>query len=592
MSKSHVPQRYRAEVDNRVREHEKIVHRQDRKTKRERSTRRATGVSKLLGDVLRQTDPQQFAVVTSEEAQQSAHSEVVSGQSPSPVYSTAYAEAFRPDDDGRPDPLFMEPCRVDISFVEDSGETISRERVTVNVPVDVIDRNVPDSVNVDVSAIDLPEGWELSARQNHKVVAKVTSTKTDNLVAHAQVTISPKSSPVTTKPTTNTPAPISGTTRDVSSTVTRRVEYVYGDDVVHEHVESFTFTGTARGDEVTWRTDRHVFAAVQQPHDPMYVVDQAAPDVTVTPDDEGEVKQVVILSSRYTTEPVEHNITVAVELLIGTARYSRDPYTVTVEVPVVNDVNGSGESVSDPEGYIARHISDIVAENDGLEVTGSRYDDVTDTVHVTAVPPTRDNLLYPPREDEVVDADEDDDVYAIDVYPAGFISHCTKDTFDPVDKRELDLFTDLANRVNHMVVEKINQARREHDLSDLAVVNIPPPPAVMGESPALSQLTWEWAVDAMLKKHIGRTRELSKVIEATGLSYGSEILIPPQAYANGLPFSVMLDKLVGRLDSLVGRPMSIMSEDVAYVVVAPLVRYIKSTGNNVSASMSIVALRP
>ena len=592
MSKSHVPQRYRAEVDNRVREHEKIVHRQDRKTKRERSTRRATGVSKLLGDVLRQTDPQQFAVVTSEEAQQSAHSEVVGGQSPSPVYSTAYAEAFRPDDDGRPDPLFMEPCRVDISFVEDSGETISRERVTVNVPVDVIDRNVPDSVNVDVSALDLPEGWELSARQNHKVVAKVTSTKTDNLVAHAQVTISPKSSPVTTKPTTNTPAPISGTTRDVSSTVTRRVEYVYGDDVVHEHVESFTFTGTARGDEVTWRTDRHVFAAVQQPHDPMYVVDQAAPDVTVTPDDEGEVKQVVILSSRYTTEPVEHNITVAVELLIGTARYSRDPYTVTVEVPVVNDVNGSGESVSDPEGYIARHISDIVAENDGLEVTGSRYDDVTDTVHVTAVPPTRDNLLYPPREDEVVDADEDDDVYAIDVYPAGFISHCTKDTFDPVDKRELDLFTDLANRVNHMVVEKINQARREHDLSDLAVVNIPPPPAVMGESPALSQLTWEWAVDAMLKKHIGRTRELSKVIEATGLSYGSEILIPPQAYANGLPFSVMLDKLVGRLDSLVGRPMSIMSEDVAYVVVAPLVRYIKSTGNNVSASMSIVALRP
>ena len=343
---------------------------------------------------------------------------------------------------------------------------------------------------------------------------------------------------------------------------------------------------------MTWRTERHVFAAVQQPHDPMYVVDQAAPDVTVTPDDEGEVKQVVILSSRYTTEPVEHNITVAVELLIGAARYSRDPYTVTVEVPVVNDVNGSGESVSDPEGYIARHISDIVAENDGLEVTGSRYDDVTDTVHVTAVPPTRDNLLYPPREDEVVNADEDDDIYAIDVYPAGFISHCTKDTFDPVDKRELDLFTDLANRVNHMVVEKINQARREHDLPDLAVVNIPPPPAVMGASPTLSQLAWEWAVDAMLKKHIGRTRELSKVIESTGLSYGSEILIPPQAYADGLPFSVMVDKLVGRLDSLVGRPMSIMSEDVAYVVVAPLVRYIKSTGNNVSASMSIVALRP
>lgn len=592
MSKAHVPQRYRAEVDNRVREHEKVTHRQDRKTKREGSTRRATGVSKLLGDVLRQTDPQQFAVVTSEEAQQSAHSEVVGGQSSSPVYSTAYAEAFRPDDDGRPDPLFMEPCRVDISFVEDSGETVSRKRVTVNVPVDVIDRNVPDSVDVDVSAIDLPDGWELSARQNHKVVAKVTGAKPDNLIARARVTVSPKSSPVPAKPTTNAPARISGATRDVSSTVTRRVEYVYGDDVVHEYVESFTFTGTARGDEVTWRTDRHVFAAVQQPHDPMYVVDQAAPDVTVTPNDEGEVKQVVVLSSRYTTEPVEHHITVAVELLIGTARYSRDPYTVTVEVPVVNDVNGSGESVSDPEGYIARHISDIVAENDGLEVTGSRYDDVTDTVHVTAVPPTRDNLLYPPREDEVVDADEDDDIYAIDVYPAGFISHCTKDTFDPVDKRELDLFTDLANRVNHMVVEKINQARREHDLSDLAVVNIPPPPAVMGASPTLSQLAWEWAVDAMLKKHIGRTRELSKVIESTGLSYGSEILIPPQAYADGLPFSVMVDKLVGRLDSLVGRPMSIMSEDVAYVVVAPLVRYIKSTGNNVSASMSIVALRP
>ena len=462
MSKSHVPQRYRAEVDKRVREHEKIVHRQDRKTKREGSTRRATGVSKLLGDVLRQTDPQQFAVVTSEEAQQSAHSEVVGGQSLSPVYSTAYVEAFRPDDDGHPDPLFMEPCRVDISFVDDSGETVSRERVTVNVPVDVIDRNVPDSVDVDVSAIDLPDGWELSARQNHKVVAKVTGTKPDNLIAHAKVTVSPKSSPVPAKPTTGAPARISGTTRDVSSTVTRRVEYVYGDEVVHEHVESFTFTGTARGDEVTWRTDRHVFNAVQQPHDPMYVVDQAAPDVTVTPDDEGEVKQVVILSSRYTTEPVEHNITVAVELLIGTARYSRDPYTVTVEVPVVNDVNGSGESVSDPEGYIARHISDIVAENDGLEVTGSRYDDVTDTVHVTAVPPTRDNLLYPPREDEVVDADEDDDIYAIDVYPAGFISHCTKDTFDPVDKRELDLFTDLANRVNHMVVEKINQIGRAH----------------------------------------------------------------------------------------------------------------------------------
>ena len=158
MSKSHVPQRYRAEVDKRVREHEKITHRQDRKTKREGSTRRATGVSKLLGDVLRQTDPQQFAVVTSEEAQQSAHSEVVGGQSLSPVYSTAYTEAFRPDDDGHPDPLFMEPCRVDISFVDDSGETVSRERVTVNVPVDVIDRNVPDSVDVDVSAIDLPDG--------------------------------------------------------------------------------------------------------------------------------------------------------------------------------------------------------------------------------------------------------------------------------------------------------------------------------------------------------------------------------------------------------------------------------------------------
>lgn len=592
MSKSHVPQRYRAEVDNRVREHEKVTHRQDRKTKREGSTRRATGVSKLLGDVLRQTDPQQFAVVTSEEAQQSAHSEVVGGQSPSPVYSTAYAEAFRPDDDGRPDPLFMEPCRVDVSFVVDSGETVGRERVTVNVPVDVIDRNVPDSVDVDVSTIDLPEGWELSARQNHKVIAKVTNTTPGNLVAHVKVTVSPKSSPNPTKTETDTPAPISGATRDVSSTVTRRVKYMYGDDVVHENVESFTFTGTARGDEVTWRTDRHVFNAVQQPHDPMYVVDQAAPDVTVTPDDEGVVDQVVVLSSRYTTEPVEHDITVAVELLIGTARYSRDPYTVTVEVPVVNDINGSGESVSDPEGYIARHISDIVAENDGLEVTDSRYDDVTDTVHVTAVPPTRDNLLYPPRGDEEIDTNEGDEVYAIDVYPAGFVSHCTKDTFDPVDKHELELFTDLANRVNDVVVEKINQVRREHDLPDLAVVNIPPPPAVTGESSALSQLTWEWATDAMLKKRIGRTRELSRVIKATGLSYGSEILIPPQAYADGLPFSVMLNKIMDRLDSLVDRPMSIMSEDVTHVVVAPLVRYIKSTGNNVSASMSIVALRP
>src|SRR5699024_6998514 len=149
MSKAHVPQRDRAEVDNRVREHEKDTHRQDRKTKREGPTRRDTGVPKLSGAVLRQTDPQQFAGVTSEEAQQSARSEVVGGQCSSPVYSTAYAEAFRPDDDGRPDPLFMEPCRVDISFVEDSGETVSRERVTVNVPVDVIDRNVPDSVDVD-----------------------------------------------------------------------------------------------------------------------------------------------------------------------------------------------------------------------------------------------------------------------------------------------------------------------------------------------------------------------------------------------------------------------------------------------------------
>src|SRR5699024_7522975 len=96
MSKAHVPQRYRAEVDNRVREHEKVTHRQDRKTKREGSTRRATGVSKLLGDVLRQTDPQQFAVVTSEESQQSAHPEVVGGHSSPPVYSTAYAEPFRP----------------------------------------------------------------------------------------------------------------------------------------------------------------------------------------------------------------------------------------------------------------------------------------------------------------------------------------------------------------------------------------------------------------------------------------------------------------------------------------------------------------
>src|SRR5699024_11549028 len=69
---------------------------------------------------------------------------------------------------------------------------MSRERVTVNLPDDVIDRNLPDSVDVDVSAIDLPDGWELSARQNHKVVAKVTGAKPDNLIANAKVTVSPK----------------------------------------------------------------------------------------------------------------------------------------------------------------------------------------------------------------------------------------------------------------------------------------------------------------------------------------------------------------------------------------------------------------
>lgn len=578
MAETPVPKRYSAEVDRRVRERDNVAER-TRVVKKNEATRRTTGVSRLLGDVLKRTDPQQFAVVASQEAQVSGHNEVVAGQTQAPTYAPEYREVIRPDDDGRPDPLFTEACRVDVSLVDGAGGAVKRSRVFVNVPVDVTGEDVPDSVDVPVSDVEVPEGWVFASGVGETVTARVHSTGADSFIANVDIVVE-KETPEE-KPQGD--APIVGLTQDVSSTVKRTVRFVHHDTIVEEKTDSFTFTGTKRGDDISWDNDEYVFAAVNTYADRNLVIEEAADYVEVTPDSD-DVTQTVELGDRFVSESVTASITVATELLIGSARYTREPYSVNVDIPTINDQ--SGDVVSDPSGFLVRQITDVVSEHDGLVVQESKFDVDTNTVHVVAVPPSREELMYPPRETgltEPLAPATGDNVYAIDVYPAGFLSHATQDSFDPVGDEELGMFIDLSERVGELLTNKVNRVREQYGMGALKLVSL---------SKSQAEHAWEWAVDAMLKKHIGRTRELGRLVESTGLRYGNEILIHARPYRNGLSFDTMLAPLIEKLGVYRDIPGSIMSEQADSLVVAPLVRYIDESGVRVSASMSVVSLHP